>query len=74
VSQTVEDAASVSAGIWLSYLFVLFYIGIAAGGVTHKDLLLDSAVKLSFLSDVPLPLVGYSFWRRSCSSSPRHVV
>jgi hypothetical protein len=30
VRKTVEDAASVSTGIWLSYIFVLFYIGIAA--------------------------------------------
>jgi hypothetical protein len=56
----VEDAASVSAGFWLSYLFVLFYIGIAAGGVTHKDLLLENPVKLPFLN-VELPLVAFFF-------------
>jgi hypothetical protein len=59
--KTVEDAASVSTGIWLSYLFVLFYIGIAAGAVTHKDLLLESPVKLPFPSDVPLPLIAFFF-------------
>ena len=36
VRKSVEDAASVSAGLWLSYLFVLLYIAIAAGAVTHK--------------------------------------
>ncbi|MGI8567966.1 MAG: hypothetical protein ACR2KT_02210 [Methylocella sp.] len=36
--KAVEDAASVSAGLWLSYLFVLLDIAIAAGAVTHKDL------------------------------------
>jgi len=61
VRKTVEDAASVSTGIWLSYIFVLFYIGIAAGAVTHKDLLLESPVKLPFLSDVPLPLIAFFF-------------
>ena len=30
----VVDAAAVSGGLWLSYLFVLFYLLIAAGGVT----------------------------------------
>jgi len=30
VRKAVEDAASVSAGLWLSYIFVLPYIGIAA--------------------------------------------
>ena len=59
--KTVEDAAAVSAGFWLSYLFVLFYIAIAAGAVTHKDLLLENPVKLPFLSDVPLPLVAFFF-------------
>ncbi len=56
--KTVEDAAVVSAGFWLSYLFVLFYIGIAAGAVTHRDLLLENAVKLPFLK-VELPLVAF---------------
>jgi uncharacterized protein YjbI with pentapeptide repeats len=56
--KTVEDAAAVSAGFWLSYLFVLFYIGIAAGAVTHRDLLLESPVKLPFLN-IELPLVAF---------------
>jgi hypothetical protein len=56
--KSVEDAASVSAGIWLSYLFTLFYIGIAAGAVTHKNLLLENPVKLPFLN-VELPLVAF---------------
>jgi hypothetical protein len=56
----VVDAASVGAGIWLSYLFVLLYIAIAAGGITHKDLLLENAVKLPFLG-VELPLVAFFF-------------
>ncbi len=35
--KSVEDAASVSGVLWLSYPFNLFYIRIAAGGVTHKE-------------------------------------
>jgi hypothetical protein len=31
----VVDAAGVSGGLWLSYLFVLLYLAIAAGGVTQ---------------------------------------
>jgi uncharacterized protein YjbI with pentapeptide repeats len=56
--KSVEDGAAVSVGIWLSYLFTLFYIGIAAGGISHADLLLENAVKLPFLS-VELPLVAF---------------
>src|SRR5215469_2168834 len=56
----VIDAASVGGGLWLSYLFVLLYLLIAVGSVTHRDLFLESPVKLPFLS-VELPLLGF-FW------------
>src|SRR5271167_4493259 len=56
----VVDAASVSAGLWISYLFALFYFAIAAGAVTHRDLLLESPVKLPFLN-VELPLKVFFF-------------
>jgi uncharacterized protein YjbI with pentapeptide repeats len=54
----VVDAANVSTGLWLSYLFVLFYFAIAAGGVTHRDLFFENPVKLPFLN-VDLPLVAF---------------
>jgi hypothetical protein len=58
IKKAVEDAASVSGGLWLSYLFVLAYIAIAAGAVTHEDLLLERSVKLPFLN-VELPLLAF---------------
>jgi hypothetical protein len=58
IKKAVEDAASVSGGLWLSYLFVLAYVAIAAGAVTHKDLLLENPVKLPFLN-VELPLLAF---------------
>jgi hypothetical protein len=54
----VIDAAGVGAALWLSYLFVLFYLAIAVGGVTHRDLLLENPVKLPFLN-VDLPLKSF---------------
>jgi uncharacterized protein YjbI with pentapeptide repeats len=57
---TLVDAASVGAGLWFSYLFILLYLLIAVGGVTHNDLFLESPVKLPFLN-VDLPLLGF-FW------------
>jgi hypothetical protein len=36
----VVDAATVGSGLWLSYLFTFFYLMVAAGAVTHKDLFL----------------------------------
>jgi hypothetical protein len=54
----VVDAAGVSTGLWLSYLFVLSYFAIAAGAVTHCDLFLENPVKLPFLN-VELPLKAF---------------
>jgi Pentapeptide repeats (8 copies) len=54
----VVDAAGVGTGLWLSYLFVLIYFAIAAGAVTHRDLLLENPVKLPFLN-VELPLKAF---------------
>jgi hypothetical protein len=54
----VVDAAGVGAGLWFSYLFVLLYLLIAVGSVTHRDLLYASPVKLPFLN-VDLPLIGF---------------
>jgi hypothetical protein len=55
---TVVDAAGVSAGLWISYLFVLVYLLIAVGGVTHRNLFFEDPVRLPFLN-VDLPLVGF---------------
>src|ERR1043166_3115317 len=54
----VVDAAAVGAGLWFSYLFVLLYLLIAVGSVTHRNLLYESPVKLPFLN-VDLPLTGF---------------
>jgi hypothetical protein len=54
----VVDAAAVSVGFWLTYILVLFYLAIAAGGVTHRDLFFERPVKLPFLN-VDLPLTGF---------------
>lgn len=56
----VVDAATVSGPLWISYLGALFYLLLAAGGVTHADMFLERPVKLPFLG-VDLPLIGF-FW------------
>jgi uncharacterized protein YjbI with pentapeptide repeats len=58
--KSVEDSAGVSGGLWLSYLFVWFYLAVAAGAVTHTDLLLQNPVKLPFLN-IELPLLAFFF-------------
>jgi hypothetical protein len=52
----VVEVANVSSGLWLSYLFALLYLVIAAGGISHKDLFLENPVKLPFLS---VDLLGF---------------
>ncbi|MGE3783686.1 MAG: pentapeptide repeat-containing protein, partial [Alphaproteobacteria bacterium] len=54
----VDQAATVSGALWLSYIFVFLYLAIAAGAVTHKDLFFENPVKLPFLN-VELPLIAF---------------
>jgi uncharacterized protein YjbI with pentapeptide repeats len=58
IKKTLDDAAPVSGALWFSYLFVLFYLAVAAGAVTHADLFFEKPVKLPFLN-VELPLLGF---------------
>jgi uncharacterized protein YjbI with pentapeptide repeats len=56
----VDDAAAVGGALWFSYLFVLFYLAVAAGAVTHADLFRENPVKLPFLN-IDLPLLAFFF-------------
>ena len=60
IKKAVDSAASVGGGLWLSYLFVLFYLAVAAGAVTHADLFFEKPVKLPFLN-IELPLLAFFF-------------
>jgi hypothetical protein len=63
IKKAVDDAAFVGGGLWLSYLFVLFYFAVAAGAVTNEDLFPENPVKLPFLG-IDLPLAGSGpHWR-----------
>jgi uncharacterized protein YjbI with pentapeptide repeats len=60
IKKAVEDAATVGGALWFSYLFVLFYLAVAAGAVTHADLFFENPVRLPFLN-VELPLLAFFF-------------
>ena len=56
--KAVNEAAARVRGLWLGYIALLAYLFIAVAAVTHRDLLLQKAVKLP-LFEVELPLVGF---------------
>jgi uncharacterized protein YjbI with pentapeptide repeats len=58
IRKAVDDAVTVGGALWFSYLFVLFYLAVAAGAVTHADLFLENPVKLPFLN-IDLPLLAF---------------
>ncbi len=58
LKKAVDDAASVSGGLWFSYLFLLTYLAIAAGAVTHADLFFEEPIGL-LLVNVTVPIVAF---------------
>jgi uncharacterized protein YjbI with pentapeptide repeats len=54
----VNQAANRSRGLWLGYIALVAYLFITVGAVTHRDLMLQSPVRLPVLN-VDLPLVGF---------------
>jgi len=58
--EALVDAGALATSLWLSYIFVVLYLTIAASGVSHRDLLLQNPVKMPFLG-VELPLIAF-FW------------
>ena len=53
-----NGASDPARNAWLAFLALLTYLLVTLGGVSHKDLLLDSPVKLP-IADVVIPLFGF---------------
>jgi uncharacterized protein YjbI with pentapeptide repeats len=58
LEKAVNDSAGRAAVLWTSFLTVGAYLLIATGSVTHRNLFLNSAIKLPVLG-VELPVTGY---------------
>jgi uncharacterized protein YjbI with pentapeptide repeats len=58
LEQSVNDSAVRVSTIWVSFLVFGLYLVVAAGAVTHRQLMLEDPVKLPVLN-VDLPLVGF---------------
>jgi uncharacterized protein YjbI with pentapeptide repeats len=58
IERAVNDAARRANAAWLSIIFLMTYVLIATGKITHKDLFLETPVKLPLVG-VDVPLRGY---------------
>src|SRR5262249_39171553 len=57
---SVASAADATTAIWLSYVFLLFYMLLGVGGITDADLFLERPVQLPFLN-IEMPLGGFAY-------------
>src|SRR3984893_19290957 len=54
----VNEAAKRLNAVWVTFILLMTYLFIATGKITHKDLFLETPVKLPVLG-VDVPLLGY---------------
>jgi hypothetical protein len=60
LERSLNGSATRVSTIWITFLGFALYLVIAAGTVTHRQLLLEDPIKLPVLN-VDLPLVGFFF-------------
>jgi len=60
LEKSLNDSATRVSTIWISFLIFGLYLVVAAGTVTHRQLLLEDPVKLPVLN-IDLKLIGFFF-------------
>jgi uncharacterized protein YjbI with pentapeptide repeats len=60
LERSLNDSATRVSTIWISFLIFALYLVVAAGSVTHRQLLLQDPIKLPALN-IDLPLLGFFF-------------
>src|SRR5260370_13573175 len=58
LQRALNDAASKASVLWTTFITFELYLAIAFGSVKHRDLFLETPIKLPLLN-VDLPLVGF---------------
>ena len=58
LQSALNDAAGKASVLWTAFITFELYLAIAFGSVTHRDLFLETPIKLPVLN-VDLPLVGF---------------
>ncbi|MFV0367974.1 MAG: pentapeptide repeat-containing protein [Hyphomicrobiaceae bacterium] len=56
--EAVNSSSETAHRAWIIFLIVMIYLMVAVAGVTHRDLLLDTPVKLPMM-DVPIQLTQF---------------
>jgi hypothetical protein len=59
LQKALNDAAGKASVLWTTFVIFQLYLAIAFGSVTHRDLFLETPIKLPLLNNVDLPLVGF---------------
>jgi uncharacterized protein YjbI with pentapeptide repeats len=58
LQRALNDAAGKASVLWSTFVIFQLYLAIAFGSVTHRDLFLETPIKLPLLN-VDLPLIGF---------------
>jgi uncharacterized protein YjbI with pentapeptide repeats len=58
LQKALNDAAGKASVLWTTFVIFQLYLAIAFGSVTHRDLFLETPIKLPLLN-VDLPLAGF---------------
>ena len=58
LQKALNDAAGKASVLWTTFVVFQLYLAITFGSVTHRDLFLETPIKLPLLN-VDLPLVGF---------------
>jgi uncharacterized protein YjbI with pentapeptide repeats len=58
LQRALNDAAGKASVLWTTFVIFQLYLAIAFGSVTHRDLFLETPIKMPLLN-VDLPLVGF---------------
>ena len=58
LQKALNDAAGKASVLWTTFVVFQLYLAIAFESVTHRDLFLETPIKLPLLN-VDLPLVGF---------------
>jgi hypothetical protein len=59
LQKALNDAAGKASVLWTTFVIFQLYLAIAFGSVTHRDLFLETPIKLPLLNNVDLPLAGF---------------